>query len=73
MTSAELLRKAASALDEGIDPFGEGFLHEHDVTLSQVIALAQQLAVGARMVVKAIEQPESPQGVAMIYTLAEAS
>lgn len=71
MTSAQLLRAAASALDEGTDPFGGNWLAEHDVTFDQCMSLAQQLAIGARMVAAGIEKPRSEQGVAMVLTMAE--
>lgn len=71
MTSAELLREAASALDEGTDPFSGNWLGEHDVTFDQCMSLAQQLAIGARMVAAGIEKPRSPQGVAMLLSMAE--
>jgi hypothetical protein len=71
MTSAELLRLAAEKLDEKSDPFAESFLSEHQVTLDQAMSLAEQLAIGARIVAKGIEQPRSHQGVAMLLTMAE--
>lgn len=71
MSSASLLRAAADALDDGQIPLMNPFLSEHDVTLDQCMSLAEQLAIGARMVAAAIEKPTSPQGVAMMLTLAE--
>lgn len=71
MVSAELLRAAAEALDSGIDPFGGAFLREHDVTADQCLSLASQLALGARIVARAISEPKSPQGQAMMLTLVE--
>lgn len=71
MTTAELLRLAADALDEKSDPFAESFLSEHGVTLDQVMSLAEQLAIGARIVAAGIEKPRSPQGVAMLLTMAD--
>jgi predicted nucleotide-binding protein (sugar kinase/HSP70/actin superfamily) len=69
--SAELLRKAADALDDGQVPLVNPFLSDHEVTLDQCMSLAQQLAIGARIVAKAIESPRSPQGIAMLMTIAE--
>jgi hypothetical protein len=70
VTSAELLRKAAEALENGRIPLMNPWLVENDVTLDQCMALADQLAIGARMVAEGIEHPRSPQGVAMLMTMA---
>jgi len=70
MSSSELLRRAAEALDEGTDPFSQGFLAEHDVTFDQCMALSKQLAIGARMMARAIEKPKSEEGMAMFMTIA---
>jgi hypothetical protein len=59
MTTAQLLRQAADALDNGEDPFGVNFLQEHNVSLDQCFSMAEQLAVGARMVAKAMDNPHS--------------
>jgi hypothetical protein len=71
MTSAELLRAAADALDGGTDPFSTGWLSEHDVSLDQCLNLAKQLAIGARIVAAGIEKPRSEQGLAMLLTMAD--
>ncbi len=71
MSSASLLRAAADALDAGQIPLMDPFLGEHDVTLDQCMSLAEQLAIGARIIAAAIENPKSPQGIAMVLTLAE--
>jgi hypothetical protein len=71
MASADLLRDAADALDKGSIPLCEPFLTEHGVTSDQALSLAGQLALGARIVAKAIESPRSPQGLAMMQTLVE--
>jgi hypothetical protein len=70
MSSSELLRAAAEALDEGTDPLCQSFLSEHEVTFDQCMALAGQLAIGARMVARAIERPRSAEGLAMFATIA---
>ena len=70
MTSAELLELAAEALDDGRDPLSNPFLSDNDVTLDQCYSLAQQLAIGARIVAAGIRKPKSPQGVAMLLTMA---
>jgi hypothetical protein len=70
MSSSELLRKAAEALDEGTDPFSGSFLTDNDVTFDQCMALGQQLATGARIVARAIERPGSEEAVAMFMTMA---
>lgn len=71
MTSAELLRKAADALDEGVIPLMNPFLSEHDVTADQCMSLAEQLAIGARIVAAGLEKPKSPQGIAMLLAMVE--
>jgi hypothetical protein len=70
MTTADLLRAAADALDEGQIPLMNPFLSEHEVTLDQCMSLAEQLAIGARIVAAGIESPQSPQGIAMLMTMA---
>jgi hypothetical protein len=71
VTTAELLRKAADALDLGMIPLQNPFLSNHEVTFDQCISLAQQLATGARIVAKGIENPKSPQGIAYLLALVE--
>ena len=71
MSTAELLRLAADALDDGRDPLTTPFLSEHEVTLDDCFTLAGQLALGARIVAKAIDSPRSAQGLAMMQTLVE--
>ena len=70
-SSAELLRRAAAALDDGQIPLANPFLSDNDVTLDQCFSLAQQLAIGARIVAAGIENPRSAQGIAMVMTMAE--
>jgi hypothetical protein len=72
MTTAALLREAANVLEKGKDPFTPEFLGDHGVTIDQCIALADQLAIGARIVAAAIENPRSPAGIAWATALAEA-
>jgi hypothetical protein len=69
MTTAELLIKAAVALENGDDPFNSSFLSTNDVSLDQCFALADQLATGARIMARGIQDPKSVQGQAMILTL----
>jgi hypothetical protein len=71
MTSAELLRKAAEALEDGRIPLMNPWLAENDVTLDQCVALAEQLAIGARIVAAGIDDPRSTQDLAMVLTMAE--
>jgi hypothetical protein len=73
VTTAQLLRAAADALDDGTDPFSLSFLSEHDVTSDQCLTLAEQLAIGSRIVADAITSPRSPAGVAYALTLAARS
>lgn len=68
--SAQLLTAAADALDHGEDPFNTDFLSRHDVTADQCASMAQQLALGAKIVAHAVEHPRSAEGVALIQTLA---
>jgi len=70
MTTAALLRAAADALEDGRDPLANPFLSDNDVTLDQCYSLADQLAIGARIVAAGIESPRSPQGIAMLMTMA---
>ena len=50
MSTAALLRKAAEALERGESPLTTPFLGDNDVTLDQAFTLAEQLAIGARIV-----------------------
>ena len=68
-SSSELLRLAADALDDSMDPFSPAFLGEHDMMSGQCAALGRQLAIGARMVAQAIERPKSHEGIAMLMTM----
>lgn len=70
MTSAELLELAAEALEDGRDPLTNPFLSDNDVTLDQCYSLAQQLALGARIMAAGIRKPKSEQGMAMFMTMA---
>jgi len=70
MTTAELLRRAAAALDEGTSPFSEPFLSANEVTFSQCMTLADLLAAGARIMAAGIENPRSPQAMIMLTALA---
>lgn len=48
--TVELLTAATAALEACTDPFSEGFLAAHAVTLDECYRLAELLAVGARLV-----------------------
>jgi hypothetical protein len=69
VSSADLLRKAADALDDGRDPLANPFLADNDVTLDQCYSLAGQLAIGARVVAEGIENPRSVAGQAMLMAM----
>ena len=69
-TTAALLRLAAEALDDGRDPLANPFLSDNDVTLDQLLTMAEMLAVGARVVADGIENPRSPAGQAMLLQMA---
>lgn len=66
----ELLMAAADALESGDDPFSGAFLGEHEVTSDECINLAQQLAIGARVVARGLDSPRSPEGTATLMTMA---
>jgi hypothetical protein len=70
MSSSELLRAAAEALEDGCNPLVNPFLVEHEVTFDQCMSLAQQLAIGARMMARALERPQSLESRAMFATMA---
>lgn len=69
MSSASLLRAAADALDQGQIPLMNPFLADNDVTLDQCMSLAEQLAIGARIVAAGIESPNSDAGRATIMAM----
>lgn len=55
---ADLLTKAADALDHGEDPFGLHFLNEHEVESGECLDMADYLALGARLAAWVIENPK---------------
>lgn len=69
--STDLLRKAAKALDDGQDPLMNPFLSENDVPLDECFDLAERLALGARLVAQAFEEPSSPEGMAVMLMIAK--
>jgi hypothetical protein len=54
---AQLLNKAAGALDAGEDPFSFSFLSEHDVTSTECLDMADLVAFGARLMAWVTEHP----------------
>lgn len=54
---ADLLRSAVVSLQNGEDPFGGGFLREHNVSLDECYDLADALALGGQVVL-AMMDPE---------------
>ena len=66
----ELLEAAADALDSGEDPFSNGFLSDHGVTSDECMNLARQLAIGARLVAYGIDNPRTPEGQAVLMSMA---
>jgi len=62
-STTELLRLTANGLDRGETPLNETFLSEHQVTLDQAMTLAEQLAIGARIVAYAMDHPQSAAGL----------
>jgi hypothetical protein len=66
----ELLMAAATALEAGEDALATPFLTEHQVTLDEAYSLAEQLAIGARVVAYGLDNPRSPEGSAVLMTMA---
>jgi hypothetical protein len=66
----ELLMTAARALEDGRDPLAEPFLSDHEVTLDECYSLAEQLAVGARVVALGLAKPASEEGRVVLLTMA---
>jgi hypothetical protein len=54
---AQLLTKAADALEAGEDPFGFNFLSENDVTSTECLDMADKIAFGARVMAWVTENP----------------
>lgn len=46
---ADLLDKAAEALNDGRDPLANPFLRDNDVSYTEMLDLAQNLALGAQI------------------------
>lgn len=65
-----LLMAAATALDAGEDALAMPFLTEHEVTLDEAYSLAEQLAIGARLVAYGLDHPRSPEGTTVLMTMA---
>jgi hypothetical protein len=62
--SAELLKAAADALEDGRDPLELSFLTEHSVSLDECCNLAESLALGARLYAWAMENPKMARAAA---------
>lgn len=58
MRSTDLLKKAADALDDGQIPLMNPFLADNEVTLDECYNLGDQLAMGARLLAWAMENPK---------------
>lgn len=65
----ELLEAAADALEDGRDPLTQSFLAEHDVTMEECHALAEQMAIGARLVACGLDNPRTTEGQAVMMAL----
>jgi hypothetical protein len=65
----DLLNKAAEALENGEDPLAVSFLSGHEVTSEECMSLAQQLAIGARLVAYGLEHPREPEGRAVLLSM----
>ena len=66
----QLLLDAAKALDDGQDPLTEPFLSRHEVTLEECYSLAEQLAIGALLVAYGLDHPRTPEGQAVLVSMA---
>jgi hypothetical protein len=66
----DLLNKAAEALENGEDPLALSFLSGHGVTSDECMSLAQQLAIGARVVAYGLEHPRETEGQAVLMSMA---
>lgn len=69
LTTTELLRRAAAALDDGNSPLDNWFLTENDVTIDQAYSLAGLLAAGARIMARGLDSPKSPLGVVVLLAM----
>ncbi len=49
--STELLKLAAQALDEGMNPFSDWFLQEHNVTSDECMTLTDQVSLAINILV----------------------
>jgi hypothetical protein len=56
--SSQLLKAAADALENGEDPLALHFLSEYDVEAGECLDLADSLALGARLIAWAMENPK---------------
>lgn len=65
-----LLLAAAETLENGRDPLHEPFLSSRGVTLDECLNLAKQLAIGARIVAYGLDHPRSPEGAAVLISIA---
>jgi hypothetical protein len=66
----QLLTAAAAALEDGQIPLMNPFLSEYEVTADECFSLAEQLAIGARVVAYGLENPRSPEGLAVLMSMA---
>jgi hypothetical protein len=60
---AELLRKAADALDDGQIPLMNPFLADNDVTFDECMDMAGLMAEGTRLIAWAMENPKAAAAV----------
>ena len=68
-----LLTEAAKALGAGQDPLMNPFLSEHEVTLNECYDLAEQLAIGARIVARGLADPRSQECQVVMLTMARST
>jgi hypothetical protein len=61
--TTQLLNAAADALEEGTDPFAPGWLGEHAVTFDECMSLAEELAMGARLLAWALDNPAEARAI----------
>jgi hypothetical protein len=69
----ELLMAAAATLDDGGIPLMDPFLSAHGVTLDECFDLAEQLAIGARVVAWGLAHPQSDEARAVLLAVARSA
>lgn len=71
MRSADLLKAAVEALEDGRDPLTNSFLTDNEVTLDECYDLADNLALGARIVMTGLTDAASQERQVLMLTMAQ--